>query len=288
MQELPRVISGTMWKMASRTALIVANWKMNCAPIDKKAYKPRTEVDIVVFPTFLDIATCIADRLVVGAQYGHPNENGAHTGDISMKMLKDAGCTYVLCGHSERRQGHGETDAFVASQVFAARKIGLHPILCVGETAEERRTGREKVVVEQQLKAVLEHPDFCLPRPACPAEAKRRGEQSRGVPSDFCIAYEPVWAIGTGNTATPEDAQEMHAFIRKLLTAHSSLTFAKASGGKQLTASRILYGGSMKPENAETILNQPDVDGGLVGGASLDPQHFSSIVDAAVFVSNSR
>lgn len=248
-----------MWKMASRIALIAANWKMNCAPTDRKAYKPHTEVDIVVFPTFLDIATCIADHLIVGAQYGYPDEDGAHTGDISMKMLKEAGCTYVLCGHSERRKGHGETNAFVASQVIAARKIGLHPILCVGETAEERRTGREKIVVERQIKAVIEHADFRF--------------LTSDFSHDFCIAYEPVWAIGTGNTATPEDAQEMHAFIRKLLTAHD----------KQLTASRILYGGSMKPENAEALLKQPDIDGGLVGGASLDPRHFSSIVDAAAF-----
>jgi triosephosphate isomerase len=168
-----------------------------------------------------------------------------------MKMIADLGCTYIICGHSERRQGHVESNEFVAEQVVAALKHGLHPIVCVGETEEERRAGREKEVVKEQLDAIL--------------------SQLSTANCQLSLAYEPVWAIGTGKTATPADAQAMHSFIRTLLTANRL----------PLAAPRILYGGSMKPENAEELLKQPDIDGALIGGASLDPGKFKAIVDTA-------
>jgi len=238
--------------MTQRTPLIAANWKMNSAPEGLKSYQSTHNVDVIVFPTYFDLLSCIEAKLTVGAQFAHPEEHGAHTGDVSMTMIKALGCTHVLCGHSERRQYHGETDDFVAAQVAAALENGLHPILCVGETDEERKTGREKEIVQTQLNAAIQQLNN----------------------ASITIAYEPVWAIGTGNTATPEDAEEMHAFIRELLTAHSS----------QLTATRILYGGSMNPGNAADLLAQPNIDGGLVGGASLDPGKFAEIIKCAASV----
>ena len=231
--------------MSSRTPLIAANWKMNSAPTDLSAYKSAENADAIVFPTFLDLKSCIDAGLKVGGQFGHPKASGARTGDVSMKMLKDVGCEYVLCGHSERRQYHGETNEDVAAQVVAALENGLHPILCVGETQEERDAGKEKEIVKTQL-------------------------ETNGLSSGrVTLAYEPVWAIGTGNTATPEDAQKMHDFIRGLLPENTRDEI------------RILYGGSMKPENAAELLAQPDIDGGLVGGASLDPEKFKAIIQAS-------
>lgn len=235
-----------------RRFLIAANWKMTPAPIGAfeqgSPYHPRADIDIVVFPTFLDLEVCKKEGLSIGGQYGHPEPQGAHTGDISMAMLKSVGCRYVLCGHSERRAGHGETDAFIAEQVAAALEAGLHPIVCIGETWEDREKKREKKKIEQQLKD--------LP-----------------LGSDLTIAYEPVWAISGGDPNKPaalsDDAEGMHAYIRLLLPVDR----------RELT--RILYGGSMKPENARELLSQPDIDGGLVGGASLDPKKFGEIVEIA-------
>ena len=236
--------------------LIAANWKMHDAPENLDAYKPRKDVDVVVFPTFLDIPKCLKAGLLVGAQYGHPDDQGAHTGDISMKMIKESGCTYILCGHSERRKDHGETNEFVAAQVVSALKNNLHPILCIGETWEEKKAGKSKEIVKTQLETVLS---------SVPALAPAL---------TLTIAYEPVWAISGGDASKPAasaaEAEEMHSFIRKLLTTHYSLLTPK-----------ILYGGSMKPENAEELLAQPNIDGGLVGGASLDPAKFQMIVEAA-------
>jgi len=230
-----------------RRPLIAANWKMNPPPPGWDApdspYRPHPDVDAVVFPTFLDVERCVGAEMNTGAQCGHHDDTGSHTGDVSMKMLSDAGCLYVLCGHSERRQGHGETDADVAAQARAALDAGLEPIACVGETQEERGAGREKDVVRSQVSVL---PD--------------------GV---SIIAYEPVWAIGTGNNATPAQAQEMHAFIRSLLPP------------ERRDAVRILYGGSMNEKNAKELLDQPDIDGGLVGGASLKPDVFRKIVAQA-------
>lgn len=242
--------------MSNRKKLIAANWKMNRHPAKLDAYKSTESADAIVFPTFLDLKECIGAGLTVGAQFGHPEEHGAHTGGISMKMIKDLGCTHVLCGHSERRQYHGESNELIAEQVVTALENGLHPILCVGETEEERNSGNEKEVVESQIKTIL----------------SRIPDSGFRVPT---IAYEPVWAIGTGNTATPEDAEAMHAFIRSILPE------------SQRDETRILYGGSMKPENCEELLKQPDIDGGLVGGASLDPGKFAKMINTANSLQNS-
>jgi triosephosphate isomerase len=235
----------------SKTNLIAANWKMNPTPLPLEAlrdkscpYQTHANVDVVVFPTFLDISACVDAQIVTGAQYGCSEEKGAHTGDICMEQIAASGCHYVLCGHSERRKDHGETNADVAVQVTSALESKLHPILCVGETEQERDAGKEKDIVKAQLSGI-------------PLE------------STLTIAYEPVWAIGTGKTATPEQAQEMHAYIRSLLPED------------RRDDTRILYGGSMKPDNAEELLAQPDIDGGLIGGASLKPDRFGQIVEIA-------
>lgn len=234
--------------MKQRPLLIAANWKMNPPPEAAfeagSPYRAVAGVDVIVFPTFVDLRECIAAGIVTGAQYGHPDATGAYTGDISMSMLKALGCSHVLCGHSERRQHHGESDEDVARQTKSALALGMHPIVCIGETAKERDAGAAEKIVGRQLSAL-------------PLDAK------------ITLAYEPVWAIGTGNTATPALAQEMHAFLRSLLPSKCRETM------------RILYGGSMKPENAEELLGQPDIDGGLIGGASLNPKGFGAIIQTA-------
>ncbi|MFH0770590.1 MAG: triose-phosphate isomerase [Candidatus Peregrinibacteria bacterium] len=237
-----------------RKPLIAANWKMNSAPAgaysEDSPYRTHSAVDIYVFPTFLDLPAAIHAGLIVGAQCGHSEASGAHTGDVSMPMLAAAGCHSVLCGHSERRAGHGETNEIVAAQAIAALEAKLHPIVCVGETAQDRDHKKEKGIVEKQIS--------CLP-----------------LESNIILAYEPVWAIGTGKTASPEQAEEMHAFIRSLLPADMR------------SSTRILYGGSVKPANAEELLRKPDIDGFLVGGASLDPAAFRSIVMTAIALKTS-
>lgn len=232
-----------------RTPLIAANWKMHSAPTGafepSSAYHASDTVDVVVFPTFLDIADCTEAGIVTGGQCGHPEGSGAHTGDISMQMLKDAGCTYVLCGHSERRADHGESDAQVADQANAALTVGLHPVICIGESEAERETDLQNDVISRQLSV--------LP-----------------LNEHITLAYEPIWAIGTGNTATAELAEAMHAFIRSQLPENRRET------------TRILYGGSMKAGNAGELLAQPNIDGGLVGGASLKPQEFWEIIEKSI------
>jgi triosephosphate isomerase (TIM) len=229
-----------------RKQLIAANWKMHSPPqgwdAEDSPYRSRDGIDVVVFPTFVDIRICLEKFLTVGAQYGRPEPTGAFTGDVSMQILAGHGCTHVLCGHSERRSFHGETDEFIAQQAKAALENSMMPIVCVGETWEQRERGEAEATVERQVRAIN------LP---------------------VIYAYEPVWAIGTGKTAQPEDAQAMHAFIRSLLPADLQET------------THILYGGSVKPDNAKALLTQPDIDGALVGGASLDPKSFRDIVDAA-------
>ena len=201
-----------------------------------------------------------------------------------MAMLKAAGCRYVLCGHSERRRDHHESDDFVAQQAIEALELGLHPVVCIGETLEQRERGKEKDVIRKQLKDILlllpsnetsERAGLGYPLPGHPARGGLhigKGEPMRGKPSGFplTIAYEPVWAIGTGKTATAAQAQEMHAFIRSLLP--------KTVQGD----TRILYGGSVKADNAYDLLYQSDIDGALVGGASLKPDEFGKIVEAAL------
>ena len=233
----------------SRTPLIAANWKMNPAPKGafeaESAYQTHAGCDVWVFPTYLDIRAAIEATLICGGQYGSIEQYGAHTGDICMQMLADAGCRSVLCGHSERREDHTETNEEVAAQAIAALEHGLHPIVCVGETLEERNSGKAEATIENQLHAVP-------------------------LGSDITIAYEPVWAIGSNNPATPEDAEAMHAFIRSLLPDETK------------DSMRILYGGSLKSSNAKELLRQPNIDGGLVGGASLKPDDFREIVEIAL------
>jgi len=232
-----------------RTPLIAANWKMNPFPegalASDSSYRPQSGIETIVFPTFLDMKSCLEAGLPTGAQYGHPDSVGAHTGDISMTMLKKAGCQFVLCGHSERRRDHREEDSDVVAQAESALRNGLHPVICVGETESERRTKRHKQIVERQVRV--------LP-----------------LREIVTIAYEPVWAIGTGVTPTPEQAQDMHAFIRSLVPDARRETI------------RILYGGSLTADNALEFFGQPDIDGGLVGGASLKPAVFRAIVLAGV------
>ncbi len=249
-----------------RRPLIAGNWKMNAGGQDAcplasavaKVAREADRVDVVVAPPFTALAAVAHEldeaksRVTIAAQNMHAEVSGAFTGEIASSMLKDAGATWVILGHSERRQLFGETDDGVARKTASANAAGLRPIVCVGETLEQREAGQTLEVVERQVRAVLDE------------MAKQPGF---GV-----IAYEPVWAIGTGRVAKPEDAQAVHATIRGLL--------AKASD-ELARATRILYGGSVKADNAEGLLGQADIDGALVGGASLDPAGFGKIIEAA-------
>ncbi len=242
--------------------LIAGNWKMNglAASLDEArrvadgAKEAEGRVDVMLCPP----ATLIAQMrwatkgspLLIGGQDCHAKPSGAHTGDIAAEMLKDAGADAVIVGHSERRHDHGESDATVRAKAEAARRAGLHAIICVGETGAERDSGETLAVVSRQLAASV--PD--------------------GPPEGQVIAYEPVWAIGTGRTPSEGDIQEVHAHIRASLKARFG-----AAGGEV----RILYGGSMKPDNAAAILAVAEVNGGLVGGASLKAADFLAIVKAA-------
>jgi triosephosphate isomerase len=213
-------------------------------------------VDLVIAPPFTALAACAheceASRVEIAAQNLYPKDAGAFTGEVSAPMLADAGCRWVIVGHSERRQIFGENDAFVAEKVAAALKGGLTPIACVGETLAEREAGHTLSVVERQVAALL----------------GAIATSSRPV----AIAYEPIWAIGTGKNAGPAEAQEVHAAIRGWLAAQSKAL---------AEATRILYGGSVKPDNARALLAAADVDGALVGGASLDAASFGGIAQAA-------
>lgn len=212
---------------------------------------------VIVFPPAVHIELVAGlingSRVELGAQNLSVHAKGAHTGEVSGPMLVDAGCQYVLVGHSERRALYGEDDATVAAKFEAAQAVGLTPVLCVGETLEEREAGNTENVVARQLDAVIER---------CGIEAFDKA----------ILAYEPVWAIGTGKTASPEQAQDVHAFLRKRIES------INATIGGLL---RILYGGSVNGANAAQLLSMEDVDGGLVGGASLDAESFSQICEAA-------
>jgi triosephosphate isomerase len=246
-----------------RTPIIAGNWKMNTVVEEAKALvedlKGRVSdvdsVEVVVCPPFISLAAVrdvIADsNVVLGAQNLYWEKKGAFTAEVSGPMLKSVGCTYVIIGHSERRAYFGETDETVNKRIFAALEEGLKPIVCVGETLEEREKGITFDVIKRQVNDGL---------------ANLSLEQMQVV----VIAYEPVWAIGTGKTATPEQAQEVHAFIRKLLAE----MFDEASA----EATRIQYGGSVKPENVSELMAKADIDGALVGGASLKADSFEKIV----------
>jgi triosephosphate isomerase (TIM) len=250
-----------------RKKLIAGNWKMNKTTSDavQLAQELVTEIgkvvdiDIVICPPFTSLEsvgkTIDGSTVKLGAQNMHPETNGAFTGEISAPMLRAFFATHVILGHSERRQYFAETDAFINKKVISALKNQLRPILCVGETLAEREAGATLKVVQTQLEAGLEG-------------------VSKDLATSVVIAYEPVWAIGTGKVATTEQAQEVHAFIRTLLT--------KLFGEQIAQKVRILYGGSMKPANAPELLAQKDIDGGLIGGASLESRSFVDLVKAAV------
>ena len=248
--------------MSARTPYIAANWKMNKTVAEAAEFidtlLPRiaaTQNDVVICPPYLALSEIVersrGSAVSVAAQNMHQAEAGAFTGEVSAAMLVEADVTAVILGHSERRQYFGETDAALAEKVPAALAAELTPILCVGESDAEREAGRTEEVVGGQLRADL-----------ADVEPERLAE--------VVIAYEPIWAIGTGKTATAEQAQEACAFIRSVI----------AELGGDAEAVRILYGGSVKPDNAGELLSLPDVDGALVGGASLDPNDFAAIVEA--------
>jgi triosephosphate isomerase len=249
--------------MPERTPCVAANWKMHKTIAEAAAFVdallPRiaaTRQDVVICPSFLSLAEVVersrGSAVRVAAQNMHEDESGAFTGEVSAPMLAEVGVDAVLLGHSERRQFFGETDEALARKVPAAIAAGLEPILCVGESEDARDAGETEAVLERQLRADLAAVD--------PAAL-----------SGLVIAYEPVWAIGTGRTATPEQAEEAIAFIREELRRK----------GNAAEEARILYGGSVKPANAAELLGRPEIDGALVGGASLDPEEFAAIVEAA-------
>jgi triosephosphate isomerase len=239
----------------ARTRLVAGNWKMHGSRASNRALLEKILAGVgkaaaaqcAVCPPFPYLAQ-VAEQLsgspvALGAQNVSEHAQGAYTGEVSAAMLVDLGCRYVIVGHSERRQLFGEKDEQVAAKFAAAKKSRLVPILCVGETLAEREAGRTEEVVARQLDAVLKVGDF----------------------GSAVLAYEPVWAIGTGRNATPEQAQQVHAFLRKRIPSEN----------------RILYGGSVKAQNAGALFAMPDVDGGLIGGASLVAEDFLAIVEAA-------
>ncbi|MDE0950983.1 MAG: triose-phosphate isomerase [Halioglobus sp.] len=245
-----------------RQALVVGNWKMHgsrasvadlLTDLVQGSRTPDTEV--VVCPAYVYLAQaqalCISTSISVGAQDCSHLQSGAFTGEVAPTMLSDLGCRWVILGHSERRQYHDESDEKVAAKLAAALDAGLQPIVCVGETREQREAGSAEIVVGAQLQGAL------------------TGQANQET---LVVAYEPVWAIGTGLTATPEQAQEMHAFIRTCL---------QQIAGVDASATRVLYGGSVKVNNAAQLFAEPDIDGALVGGAALIAEDFLTIINAA-------
>jgi len=251
----------------TRRPLIAGNWKMNGLCADGVALarelvalikgRPKPAFDMVVCPPFTvigEVGKAIAGSpLALGAQDCHAAAKGAHTGDISAAMLADRGCRFVIVGHSERRTDHGETDAEVKAKAEAVVGAGLTAIVCIGETESQRDAGKTLAVVKAQLAGSL------------PAKASA---------ANVVVAYEPVWAIGTGRTPAADEVQEVHALIRARL--------ADAVGAGEAARLRVLYGGSVKPDNARALLSLPDVDGGLIGGASLKSRDFWAIAESCL------
>ncbi len=249
--------------MSSRTPLIAGNWKMHktgfqaveAASQLKRLVENATDVEVMLAPAYnalYQVAQALkGSTIAVGAQNLYWEKQGAYTGEISSEMLVEAGCTHVIIGHSERRLFFGDTDASVNRKIRAALSASLVPVFCIGETEAQREAGETFSVLDKQVRVGLK--DFVF-----------------GDLSGLVVAYEPVWAIGTGKTATREQAQEAHQFIRSLLETLFGKPFASAV--------RILYGGSVKPDNVRALMEMPDVDGALVGGASLDPETFSKLV----------
>jgi triosephosphate isomerase len=249
----PKVIAGNwkMYKDVRESAELIQGIKSKLALDSEK-------IQVVLCPPFTSLAAAQSllqgSSILLGAQNMYFEAEGAYTGEVSANMLKSAGCTHVIVGHSERRQHFGETNELVNKKVKKALESGLIPIICVGETLEEREKGITDQIVSTQVKSVL--------RDILSTEVVR-----------CIIAYEPVWAIGTGKNATPEQAEEVHKLVRKIIGQLHSWTIAE-----QVV---IQYGGSVKPENADALLRQPNIDGALVGGASLKAQSFVQIVQAA-------
>ena len=234
--------------------LIAGNWKMYKGPRATRefcaAFEPPDGVEAVLCPPFGSLGAAVASGHTIYAQNVHWAEEGAFTGEVSTLILLELGVRGSIVGHSERRQYFGETDETVARRTFAALEHGLNVIACVGESEEEREAGQTELVLRLQVEAIAD-------------------AAAGGAPDNLVIAYEPVWAIGTGTTATPEIAQDAHAFIKSLLDVP------------------VLYGGSLKPENAEELLSQQAVDGALVGGASLEVESFAAICETAARLSRS-
>ncbi|WP_306582074.1 triose-phosphate isomerase [Dokdonella sp.] len=247
-----------------RRPLVAGNWKMHGSRamaaelVGALVAEAGGPVEIAILPPFPYIEALVARHagsgLAFGAQDVSAHATGAYTGEVAAAMLKDIGCSHVLVGHSERRQYHGENDALVAAKFIAAQQAGLVPILCVGESLAEREAGITRTVIARQLEAVV-------------------GAAGIAAFARAVVAYEPVWAIGTGRTASPAQAQEVHAFMRDTFARHDA-TIADSL--------RLLYGGSVKPANAAELFGQRDVDGGLIGGASLSAADFRAICAAAV------
>lgn len=259
-----------------RNYLIAGNWKMNCGPketstllqgIGDKLDNMRMPegIDGLVCPPMISLTTASVELqdiegIALGAQNVHYEDNGSFTGEVSTQMLNEVNCEYVILGHSERRQYFGETDKTVKAKVNKVLADNLKPVICVGESLEQRKNDEHMLRVRKQVEAALVDVD-------------------EGNAENIVIAYEPIWAIGTGETATPNQAQEMHEMIRSVLA--DLFTQDEADG------IRILYGGSMKPHNAEDLLAETDVDGGLIGGASLKAESFTQIIEIADELSSS-
>jgi len=251
----------------NRKKIIAGNWKMNVKPSETAALVAAVveatkefagKVDIVCCTPAIDVPAAVAaaagTQVEIGSENCHWEDHGAFTGEISTGMLLDAGAKYVIVGHSERRQYFGETDETVNKRARAAIAAGLTAIVCIGETLEEREAGKLNEVIERQMKVGLK-------------------DVTAADCAKLVIAYEPVWAIGTGKTATPDQAQEVHALIRA--------TLAGLVGAETAETVRIQYGGSMKPSNAAELLAKKDIDGGLIGGAALKAADFAGIITAA-------
>jgi len=247
-----------------RKQIVAGNWKMNNDYVDSELFVAKllkalkhTTTEVIIAPPFTSLLASSnsvkGSQVIVAAQNMHFAENGAYTGEVSAGMLKSVGVKTVILGHSERRAYFNETDAVLAKKVDTALAHDMCVIFCFGEELEDRKTGNEEAIVEAQIKNALFH----LPVSAW---------------EHIVLAYEPVWAIGTGETASPEQAQEMHAFIRKTIANHYSAELADQVS--------ILYGGSVKPANAKEIFSKTDVDGGLIGGAALDVEQFIAIINA--------
>ncbi|MCW9707184.1 triose-phosphate isomerase [Fodinibius salsisoli] len=251
-----------------RNFLIAGNWKMNCGPqetsdllqgIKNSDVKIPDSIDVLVCPPMISLTTASAELedqedISLGAQNVYSEDNGSYTGEVSTQMLNEVGCTYVILGHSERREYFGETDKTVNAKAKKAVSDNLRPVICVGESLKQRKADEHELVVRKQVEAAILDIDA-------------------DDAMDLVIAYEPIWAIGTGESATPEQAQEMHKMIREVLAD----VYSQDKAGQI----QVLYGGSMKPHNAEELLSQPDVDGGLIGGASLKADSFTAIIEIA-------